>query len=368
MRGLQRPPTAEPSKREVAVIFLLTLLVQVSLALLTVGWRTRASGAVDNLDNSSYLSLSHFLNDWIPTTSLQDQHFWGFPYFILAVSKIFHLRAVDAAILISVLASIGTCLLLHELYTGRVAIAFGMVSATWILLSAFGGCEPLFLCLVFASFLAARRKRWILASLLASVAVAVRPLGILALCSLLLWTFSQRYWSAAARVAVAAGIVALAYLLPVYLLTGDPFFQVRLYSADWQLHDFPFAHHGLVTLPGLRLAQGFYYLHDYWRGWNASLRKLLWISVTFGGAVRLWTPRRWLELPAVEQIFACGYSGFLICYNFDYVALYVERFVLPVLPCILFLLRNWIPVDRRILWPLVVLLMVFNTALLFHRF
>lgn len=59
---------------------------------------------------------------------------------------------------IFLLSSILTCLLLHRLYGGLVAVAFGTVSSTWILLSVFGGCEPLFMVLLFASFLAARRE------------------------------------------------------------------------------------------------------------------------------------------------------------------------------------------------------------------
>ena len=360
--------TREPSKKEAVFIVLLTVAIQAFLAIRTVGWRARAAGAFDNLDNSSYLAIAHFLNLWIPRTSLEDQHFWGFPYFILAVSKIFHLRDVDAAILLSIAASIGACLLLHELYGGRVAIAFGMVSSTWILLAGFGGCEPLFICLIFASFLAARRELWFLAALLASVSVTVRPLGIFALSSLLLWALWRRHWAATAQTIVPAALVVCAYLIPVYLLTGDPFFQVRLYGGDWQLHDFPLAHRGLLTLPGLRLAQGFYYLHDYWRSSNASLRKLAWIGAAFGGAALFWNPRRWPDLPPVERMFACTYAAFLLCYNFDYVALYVERFLLPVLPCVLFLLREWIPVNRLILWPFVALSIVFNSVLLFHRF
>src|SRR5712671_391454 len=136
---------AEPSRTEAVLILLLTFLVQIAEALRTVGWLSRATGNLDNLDNSNYLALADFIRNWAPTTSLAYQHFWGYPYFIIAVSSILHLPSVQAMVGISLLSSTFTCLLLHRLYGGLVAVVFGMISSTWILLSVFGGCEPLFM-------------------------------------------------------------------------------------------------------------------------------------------------------------------------------------------------------------------------------
>lgn len=193
----------------------------------------------------------------------------------------------------------------------------------------------------------------------------MRPIGILmplALIATLLW---QRNWSAAARSCIVALAAAAAYLIPVYLLTGDALLQPRLYSADWQVHDFSLAHGGILTLPALRLLQGFYYLHDRWSSWPAAVLRLVWIFAAIGGVILLWTPRRARELASVERIFGCAYTAFLVCYNFDYISLYIPRFILPVLPLVLFTVRKWIPQDRRILWPLVALSIVFNTVVLF---
>jgi hypothetical protein len=355
----------EPSRTEAVLILLFTFLVQIAEALRTIGWLSRATGNFDNLDNSNYLAVADFIRNWVPTNSLANQHFWGYPYFIIAVSSILHLPSLQAMVGISLLSSILTCLLLHQLYGGLVAVAFGMVSSTWILLSVFGGCEPLFMALLLASFLAARRERWLLGIFLGCVATTVRPIGILmplALIGSLLW---QRNWSATVRCCVVTLATAVAYLVPIYLLTGDALVQPRLYSADWQVHDFSLAHGGILTFPALRLLQGFYNLHDRWNSWPAAVLRLVWILATIGGAILLWTPRLARELPLLERIFGCAYATFLVCYNFDYISLYIPRFVLPVLPLMLFTVRKWIPQDRRILWPLAALSIVLNTVVLF---
>jgi hypothetical protein len=51
----------------------------------------------------------------------------------------------------------------------------------WMQRSYLGGSEPLFVALLFGSFTAVRKERWLLAALLASLATVVRPLGVFAL-------------------------------------------------------------------------------------------------------------------------------------------------------------------------------------------
>src|ERR1700693_129369 len=156
MRSNSRINT-EPSRTEAVLILLVTFLVQIAEALRTTGWLARATGQFDNLDNSNYLAVADFIRRWNPTT-LEYQHFWGYPYAIIAVSRILHVSSLQALVVISLTSATTTCLLLHRLYGGLVAVSLGMVSSTWILLSVFGGCEPLFLALLFAFFLAARNE------------------------------------------------------------------------------------------------------------------------------------------------------------------------------------------------------------------
>jgi hypothetical protein len=355
---------AEPSKTEAVLILLVTFLVQIAEALRTTGWLARATGQFDNLDNSNYLAVADFIRRWNSTT-LEYQHFWGYPYAIIAVSRILHLSSLQALVIISLTSAIATCLLLHRLYGGLVAVTFGMVSSTWILLSVFGGCESLFLALLFSSFLAARHEQWVLAVFLGCVAATVAPLGVLLPLALLASLAWKREWRVLAACCLVALVSAAIYLIPIYLLTGDAITQIRQYSSAWQGHDFPFAHRGILTLPLLRLFQSYYYLRASWSSLPSAVLRLTWILAAIGGAVALWTPRYSRELPTAERIFGCAYSTFLLCYNFDFVAMYIPRFILPVLPLMLFACRKWIPRDRRILWPLVALSIVFNTVVLF---
>lgn len=338
--------------------------MQIAQAWRTIGWLNRATGNFDNLDNSNYIAVADFIRQWNPASSIDLQHFWGYPYFIIAVSSILHITSLQALVVISLTSSVATCVLVHRLYGGLVAVAFVVVSSAWILLSVFGGVEPLFMMFLFASFLAARRNRWLLAIFLGCVATTVRPIGVLAPLAVLASLLWQRQWKVAARGSAVALAMAAVYLIPIRLLTGDAFFQIKLYSADWQEHAFPLAHRGILTFPMLRLVQGFFYLHERWSSVPASAFRIAWILVAVGGAILLWIPRYSRELPLPERIFGCAYTTFLVCYNFEVITIYILRFILPALPLLLFVVRKWIPQDRRILWPLAAIAIVTNTVVL----
>jgi hypothetical protein len=60
-------------------------------------------------------------------------------------------------VMISTLSSLAVCLLVHRLYGGWIAAAtFIFINYQWILSFVEGGSKPLFMCLLYASFLAAR--------------------------------------------------------------------------------------------------------------------------------------------------------------------------------------------------------------------
>jgi hypothetical protein len=339
--------------------------VQIAEALRTFGWLNRATGSFDNLDNSNYIAVADFIRHWHPVASFDYQHFWGYPYFIIAVSSVLHITSLQALVVISLTSSVITCLLVHRLYGGLVAVAFSVVSSAWILLSVFGGVEPLFVAFLFASFLAARRERWLLSIFLGCIATTVRPIGALAPLAVLASLLWRRQWKVVAQGSAVALAMATAYLIPIQLLTGDAFFQIKLYSADWQAGSFPFAHRGILTFPMLRLVQGFFYMHERWSSVPASGFRFAWILIAAGGAIVLWIPRYSRELPLPERIFGCAYTTFLVCYNFGDITIYILRFIVPALPLILFTVRKWIPRNRRILWPLAAAAILFNTVVLF---
>ena len=63
-----------------------------------------------------------------------------------------------------------------RLWGGWVAGFFAILNFDWMQRSYLGGSEPLFVALLFASFLAIRKERWWLACVLASLSTVVRPL------------------------------------------------------------------------------------------------------------------------------------------------------------------------------------------------
>ncbi len=107
-----------------------------------------------------------------------------------------------------------------------------------------GGSEPLFVCLLLAAFVNVRRERWLLASLLASLATVVRPLGVFALIGIgltLLWARDFRKFAAATAIGLTVGVL---YSFPLATHFGDPMATVNSYhSPQWQggwLFGFPF--------------------------------------------------------------------------------------------------------------------------------
>jgi hypothetical protein len=73
------------------------------------------SRAATWFDNEYYLELVTTIRNWhTPGTDIT-QHFWGFPYAIALVSKLFAIQALTALVMISVLASLAVCILVHRL-------------------------------------------------------------------------------------------------------------------------------------------------------------------------------------------------------------------------------------------------------------
>ena len=67
-----------------------------------------------------------------------------------------------------------------------------------------------------------------------------------------------------------------------------------------------------------------------------------------------------------EVFFATIYSLFLLSCNYSGIVWSFSRLSLPMLPLYLFLLREWIPHDRRVLWGGAVLSALLASADLIH--
>jgi hypothetical protein len=210
-----------------------------------------------------------------------------------------------------------------------------------------GGSEPLFVCLLLAAFLNVRRERWLLASLLASFATIVRPLGVFALVGIgltLLWKRDFRKFAAATIIGLAVGIL---YAIPLASQFGDPLATVNSYhSQQWQggwLFGFPF----YAIIKGTLL---------YPAPWTNLVLSFGWILLVIVACVVMVKSREfraYCRAHAVEACFLVPYLWCLFTYNYPYWARgSFARFAIPILPFVLLALFRWIPKDRRLLWTL----------------
>ena len=121
----------------------------------------------DWLDNRSYVQIANVIRvGGIPVGS----HFWGLP-------------------------------------GGVVIVTFLILCPEWVRVSVIGGSEPLFLCLLLGSWLAFRSGRALMASVFASLATTVRPVGVFALCAFAFTLILQRDWRRLAMsICIAAGV------------------------------------------------------------------------------------------------------------------------------------------------------------------
>ena len=104
--------------------------------------------------------------------------FWGTSYATAAFSGLFRTPERISLLLLSAICCLGALWLARDLWGGWVAAFFMALNFDWIQRSFLGGSEPLFVLVILASLLFARKESWKTASLLASLATVVRPIGI----------------------------------------------------------------------------------------------------------------------------------------------------------------------------------------------
>jgi hypothetical protein len=337
--------TTEPTAKEV---FLLALLAVCVFALFISSFQNYFA-KVDNFgDSSAYMSLASAIRHW-DFHGVVIKQFWGLPYAMAALSKVTGLSDRTALLFFSLVPSLLATLLARRLWNGWIAGYFALLNFDWMQRSCLGGSEPLFLCLLFASFVAVRQRLWLRASLLASLATVVRPLGLFALIGIgltLLWQRDFRKFAAATAIGLLVGAL---YAIPLATYFGDALATVNSYhSKEWQggwVFGFPF----YAIVKGTLI-------------YAAPLTNLVlsfaWIFLVLGAVVAMAKSNKfrvYCRTHIVEAVFLVSYLWCLFTYNYPYWARgNFARFAIPILPFVLLVLYRWLPKDRRILWGLAV--------------
>jgi len=344
----QRPQTRwamEPTLREVLLIGSVTAFFFVATLLLFRPFLVTARGTGDA---GSYVAIAFAIRHW-SFQGLVVKAFWGLSYLMACVSIVTRISDLGAYLVVSYVAGVSAIVLAYRLWGGWVAAFFTVLSLDWMQRLYLGGSESLFTALLFGSFLAIRRERWVLAAFLASLSTIVRPLGLLALVALgltLLWKKEYRSLAKATLVGMTVGGL---YAIPLVLYFQSPMANVRSYqNGDWQggrLLGWPFyaflqsTFNGQPPLTNLALTWG-------------------WILFALAGLLALLMAQRnrnYCRTYPVEALFTLAYLFFLYTYNSpqwsrgDF-----PRFVILVIPVILLALQGWLPKDRRLVWGLAV--------------
>jgi hypothetical protein len=164
---------SEPSIRELLLLCAVTCVVFVTF----IAFFRSYSSTVDNFgDSSAYMALGSAIRHW-DFRGIVVKQFWGLPYAMAALSTVTRISDRTSLLTISVIASFAAAALAWRLWGGWIAGFFAILNLDWLQRSYLGGSEPLFVALLFGSFLAVRKERWLIAALLASLATVVRPPG-----------------------------------------------------------------------------------------------------------------------------------------------------------------------------------------------
>jgi hypothetical protein len=348
----QRSWACEPTLKEVfilsAVCYAFYLLL---LAVLGNYWQIfRAFG-----DNQPYVSIAEGIRHW-NFKSIKEWQFFGLPYVMVAFSSLTHASYWTSILVLCVTWAIVSIALSCRLWGGWVAGVFAVCSRDWMERAVIGGAEPLFLALVFASFLAARRDKWLLAACLAAFSTVVRPMGIFALVAVgvvLLIRREYKRLAAACAIGIAVGFL---YILPLKLYMGTALANVKAYGAADGSGGRP------ITLPFYALLQNKMPLLS--TKLNVA-RAGCWIILLVLAIVAMLRTERFREYASkhlVEAIFAWLYIALLFTYNSPWARIGFPRYVIPVIPFMVLALLPWMPKDRRLLWAFGIVSAVLSAA------
>ena len=334
------PAPAELSRRYVFTLVAVCYAIYLALFNYFIPYPVIVAGYGDN---PGYIQISAAIRHW-DFSGLHPKLFWGLPYLTAMLSKITTLSDLHSLLVVSWVSSFIAIFLAYKLWGGWVASLFAVTSREWIERSLLGGAEPIFMACVLGSFLAARKRRWKTAALLASFATVVRPMGLFALIGVgtaLLLKRDFRRLTAAVAIGMTIGGL---YVWPLLRYLGNPFANVQGYDqADWN---------GGIPL-GVPLVA---IVQDALAGRATKLnlcRTVAWVAAV-AVAVILALSRKALRAQLVkvpvEAIFFALYAVLLFTYNSYWARSQFPRFAIPVLPFVILAFLPWIPKNRALLW------------------
>jgi hypothetical protein len=239
--------------------------------------------------------LDHPFRAWGHEPSYFAVTFPLYPLLIRACSWVTFGHYPLAMLLATALSSTAAVLLFHELLRRRELVAapfwtalfFCVLPPRWFVYHSVGASEPLFLCCVFAAFLADREQKPWLVVLCIALASLTRVAGVLLGPVFLLIYAMRREWVAFARVPIAGLGVLLLFGLH-QALYGDFFAYFR-----WQgqhLRALPFELYARIAERPNHYETEFYF----------------WTYCLYGiGTLALWKHRDLFAYSAVYFVFGC---------------------------------------------------------------
>lgn len=261
-----------------------------------------------------------------------------------------------ALCVVTTASSLCSVFLVARLFGTWVAAYFALTSFTWRQVSFLGGSEPLAVALVFGAFWLFQRQRWFLASLLASIAVTVRPLMIFALVGMGLTLLYQKRYRPFVVVFVTALVIGALYILPLTLYFGDPLLTVHNYTTrDYGAAQLKGPHGHLFGWPLHGIIVGTILYPGPWT--NLALTFFWIILVLMGTCVMIFSKafREYAMTHPAETIF-CGLYLFS-SFSYDHLVWARSafmRFCIPILPFVFLALLRYLPKHRYILWALAI--------------
>jgi len=338
----------EPTLAEAVLIWAVCAVVFVGVI---SAFRPYMSLVTDFGDTPGYYGIGQAIASWNFSGILVKQ-FWGVSYAVAAVIKVTGLPGPIAILIVCAACSLLALILAYRLWGGWIALFSLTLNFDWWQRSFLGGSEPLFVALLFASFLMIRKERWLWAALLASLATVTRPLGIFLLVGIGIVLLIRRQWTRFALATLIGVVVGALYMLPLKLYLHDPLATVHSYgpaqaAASSSLFGIPFY---AIIVGTLR----------YPPPWTNLVLSFGWIFLVVAGTVAMAaTPgfRRYARAHPAEAIFAALYLLSIYSYNFPYWARGTfARFAIPILPFVFLALARWLPrslfEDRRVIWIL----------------